>query len=250
MMKTFQMLLLSIISTQLFGAGVGIECNSSGLFPRVASIREGSSAAVSGVPLDGAIMKIGGKDMFGKKGKDAQKLLEGEAGTQVVVIITGIYRTDTFKLIRGALPKPACRTPDDMFCPEFSALFLPLQENIEQLRGKPAGQDIWYAKKAITAGKSSYLKKNNSLLNQATVYNVVLETAPEGKEAMLDSAFIRFKPLVDMCIADWKLTIDKIPNYEVNFENHSWAKGNLIINLFYNREESKRSLELTIENVK
>ena len=121
---------------------------------------------------------------------------------------------------------------------------------MEQLRGKPAGEELWHAKRIITASKGSYLKKNNSLLSQATVYKAVLDTVSGGNEAYLDSAFIRFKPLLDMCLEDWKVTTDKIPNYEVHFENHTWAKGNLIVSLVYNMDEAKRSLELTIENVK
>lgn len=135
----FYVSLLALCATLSAQGSIGISVGHSGLFPTVSSIKPGSPAALAGVPLNGAIMRIDSKEGFMMKAKEARKLLPGPAGSEMLLVVTGINRTDTFRLTRQGKGKTQ---PNEqaVFCRALSDIFLQLQVGPLKLRRDSCGR--------------------------------------------------------------------------------------------------------------
>jgi hypothetical protein len=243
------------ITTLQAQADVGIRLTYSGLFPIVASIEPGSPAALAGVPLKGAIMRIDGKEGFGMKTKDAKKYLKGVAGSEVVVIVTGINRTDTFKLIRKGKSKEKL-SGQQQFCRELTDLFLQLQLDANQLKGNISAPLVWLARKKLPGLPNAYIARSTLPGTAEWGYRAVLaESVDKDDMTAINTAFEKFLPTLDACLGGWKRTVKPDLSYLTDTEHITYEKGNIIVSLGFNENNTSvanaaYSLDLRIVSLK
>lgn len=182
-------------------------------------------------------MRIDSKEGFMMKAKEARKLLPGPAGSEMLLVVTGINRTDTFRLTRQGKGKTQ---PNEqaVFCRALSDIFLQLQVGPLKLRGTPAGEGLWQSKKGVPGAVQTYFYRSTmpGTIDWAVKAVMAISHNPDDLSA-INTAFTKYLPVLDACLAGWKRTVAPDNTYLSETEHVSWERGNTII-LFGMTEKS------------
>ncbi|HVD02095.1 MAG TPA: S41 family peptidase [Candidatus Dormibacteraeota bacterium] len=90
--------------------GIGVEVNSTGVYPVIDSVFPDSPASKAGIQAGDVVVKVDGKDLHGLSSDQASNLIRGQAGTAVVITVDRNGVQQDLKVVREPIAIPSVRS--------------------------------------------------------------------------------------------------------------------------------------------